>query len=178
MPNKMAMSLRMPAEVRDDHSRNFPMAIPSWKIFPGPGLGNTVILVVTDTPPHVRPCPPTWEFDGVINFLTGAGAVGMSPSTTPMSAWCPYRPDIGWSARVWPEAEGCPELGKNAQIVMDDANLSASGVLWGAFGTTGQAAPPPAASSSIVPSRGVLERLRKRSGLRVTVSILPPRGLS
>jgi alpha-ketoglutaric semialdehyde dehydrogenase len=37
--------------------------------------------------------------------------------------------------------------GKNAQIVLDDAalDLALEGVLWGAFGTTGSAARPPAA---------------------------------
>src|SRR5690349_8698846 len=52
LPNKFAMSIRQPLGVCGLISPwNFPMAIPSWKIFPALVGGNTVVIKpATDTP--------------------------------------------------------------------------------------------------------------------------------
>src|SRR5712692_6814133 len=52
MPNKFAMSVRMPLGVCAMITPwNFPMAIPSWKILPALICGNTVVIKpATDTP--------------------------------------------------------------------------------------------------------------------------------
>ena len=153
MPSKMAMSLRMPVGVCAMITPwNFPMAIPSWKIFPALVCGNTVILKpATDTPASaarfVEALAEAGIPDGVVNFLTGSGRLVGMPLVN--------HPDVrvvsftGSSEVGRVLARECGQKlkrlslelgGKNAQIVMDDANLDLAleGVLWGAFGTTGQ----------------------------------------
>jgi aldehyde dehydrogenase (NAD+) len=129
LPDKFAMSVRMPVGVVGLITPwNFPMAIPSWKLFPALVAGNTcVIKPATDTPlstynlvqalvdhPDVR----------AISF-TGSSAVGSL---------------IAQRAAVTFKQVSLEMGGKNAQIVLDDANLDLAldGALWGAFGTTGQ----------------------------------------
>jgi len=153
LPNKMAMSFRMPVGVCALITPwNFPMAIPSWKLFPALVCGNTVILKpATDTPASaarlvdvlVRAGIP----NGVVNLVNGSGRNAGFPLV--------QHPDVrvvsftGSSevGRVLGKECGqnlkrlSLELGgKNAQIVMEDANLDLAleGVLWGAFGTAGQ----------------------------------------
>jgi aldehyde dehydrogenase (NAD+) len=153
MPNKMAMSMRMPVGVCAMITPwNFPMAIPSWKIFPALVCGNTVVFKpATDTPASaVRFVECLVEAgipNGVVNILTGSGRhVG-----TPLV----QHPDVrvvsftGSSEVGRTLGKECGQSlkrlslelgGKNGQIVMEDANLDLAleGVLWGAFGTTGQ----------------------------------------
>jgi aldehyde dehydrogenase (NAD+) len=153
MPNKMAMSMRMPVGVCAMITPwNFPMAIPSWKIFPALVCGNTVVFKpATDTPASaVRFVECLVEAgipNGVVNILTGSGRhVG-----TPLV----QHPDVRVVSFTGSSEVGrvlgkeCGQSlkrlslelgGKNGQIVMEDANLDLAleGVLWGAFGTTGQ----------------------------------------
>jgi aldehyde dehydrogenase (NAD+) len=153
MPNKMAMSMRMPIGVCAMITPwNFPMAIPSWKIFPALVCGNTVVFKpATDTPASaarfVEILIEAGAPDGVVNLVTGSGRhVG-----TPLVG----HPDVRVVSFTGSSEVGrilgkeCGKSlkrlslelgGKNAQIVMDDAdlNLALEGALWGAFGTTGQ----------------------------------------
>src|SRR5579863_3919685 len=80
LPNKFAMSVRMPVGVVGLITPwNFPMAIPSWKLFPALVSGNTcVIKPATDTPLSVynlvqalvdAGLPP-----GVVNIVCGGGS--------------------------------------------------------------------------------------------------------
>jgi len=131
---------------------NFPMAIPTWKLFPALICGNTVVMKpATDTPLSViklaEICQEAGLPDGVVNVVTGSGGkIGASilnddrvrvVSFTGSSEVGRKIAEVGGRTlkRVSLELGG-----KNAQIVMDDADLDLAleGVLWGAFGTTGQ----------------------------------------
>src|SRR4029450_7109391 len=79
LPNKFAMSVRMPIGVCALITPwNFPMAIPTWKMFPALLCGNTVVLKPAEDTPHTATrlveilteagIPP-----GVVNLLHGRG---------------------------------------------------------------------------------------------------------
>src|SRR6266404_3755845 len=79
LPNKFAMALRVPIGVVGMIAPwNFPMAIPSWKIFPALVCGDTcVIKPAEDTPLStinlVRTLADAGVPNGVINIVTGHG---------------------------------------------------------------------------------------------------------
>ncbi len=166
LPNKFAMSVRVPiGPVGMITPWNFPMAIPSWKLFPALVCGNTcVIKPAEDTPLStinlVRALIDAGLPKGVVNIVTGFGPDAGAPLVA--------HPDIraisftGSSevGRIVGEAAArtfkpCSlEMGgKNAIIVLDDANidLAVEGALWGAFGTTGQRC---TAASRMIVQRG------------------------
>jgi len=130
---------------------NFPVAVPSWKILPAIAAGNTVVYKPSKDSPHSgvvfaeimeeAGIPP-----GVFNVLLGKGNMGNMLVEHPGIDLIGFTgsTDIGFQI-----GEKCGRTnkkcslemgGKNAQIVMEDANLESAleGVLWGAFGTTGQ----------------------------------------
>ena len=153
LPDKFAMSVRSPIGVCALITPwNFPMAIPTWKLFPALLCGNTVVLKPAEDTPYTAVklfeilaeagVPP-----GIVNLVHGRGEV--------VGAALVRHPDVRLvsftgSAAVGREiASVCGQQlkrvslelgGKNAQIVMEDAdlNLALEGALWGAFGTTGQ----------------------------------------
>ncbi len=153
LPNKFNMTTRMPIGVAGLITPwNFPMAIPSWKIFPALTCGNTVVFKpASDTPATATIFIEILLEAGVpplaINLVHGTGTgVGMPIVEHPDISLISF---TGSSkvGKIINERAGrnlkrvSLELGgKNAQIVMDDANLhlALEGVLWGAFGTTGQ----------------------------------------
>jgi len=153
LPNKWAMSMRVPVGVCGLITPwNFPMAIPSWKLIPALVCGNTVILKpATDTPVSsvhfVKACEDAGIPAGVVNLVTGTGqAVGSPLMNHPDVALVSFTgsTEVGRSVnRACAESFKRCSLemgGKNAIIVMDDADLelAVDGCLWGAFGTTGQ----------------------------------------
>ena len=152
MSNKMNMSFRVPVGVCGIITAfNFPIAVPSWKILPALAAGNTVIFKPSKDAPHAAVIfaeileeagvPP-----GVFNVLLGKGEMGN------MLVEHPDVNLIGFTGSTevgFKLAEICGRTnkkislemgGKNPQVVMPDANfeLAIEGVLWGAFGTTGQ----------------------------------------
>ncbi len=153
IPDKMCMTIRQPLGVVGVITPwNFPMAIPAWKTFPALLAGNTVVLKpASDTP--LSSAHLTEILDeaglpkGVLNFVTGPGGVlGDALVTDPRVAMISLTGSTEVGRRV---AELCGrdlrrvslELGgKNAVIVMDDANLdeAVKAVSWAGFGTTGQ----------------------------------------
>jgi aldehyde dehydrogenase (NAD+) len=174
MPNKFQMSVRVPLGVCGLITPwNFPMAIPSWKILPAIILGNTVVIKPAEDAPI-----STYNFvqclldaglpPGVINIITGFGPDAGEPLVR--------HPDVkvvsftGSTAvghhisKVAAETMKHVSLemgGKNGIIVMDDADLDlvAQGVLWGAFGTTGQRC---TASSRLIAHRSVADELANK----------------
>jgi alpha-ketoglutaric semialdehyde dehydrogenase len=153
LPNKFAMSVRMPVGVCGMIAPwNFPMAIPSWKLLPALVCGNTcVIKPAQDTPLStynlVQALLDAGLPPGVVNIVTGSGSV--------IGGTIVQHPDVraisftGSSEVGRIVGEGAAanfkpcslEMGgKNAMIVLEDANLELAldGALWGAFGTTGQ----------------------------------------
>ncbi|HKL88175.1 MAG TPA: aldehyde dehydrogenase family protein [Salinibacter sp.] len=152
LPDKMNMSIRQPVGVCGIITAwNFPVAVPSWKIFPAIAAGNTVVFKPSEEAPNsgrlfVQTLLDAGLPDGVINIVNGAGETGQNlvehPEVDAVAFTGSY--EVGTSI-----AETCGRLnkrvslemgGKNPMIVMDDADLDLAleGVIWGAFGTTGQ----------------------------------------
>jgi len=174
LPNKLAFSIRQPLGVCGLITPwNFPMAIPSWKIFPALVCGNTVVIKpATDTPASahhlVEVLVEAGVPEGVINIVHGGGtAVGVPLTTHPDVKMISFTgsSDVGKAIaeRSAPSLKRVSlELGgKNAQIVMDDADLDLAleGALWGAFGTTGQRC---TATSRLIVMRSVHDELVRR----------------
>lgn len=151
--NKMNLSMRMPIGVAGLISPwNFPMAIPCWKALPALVCGNTIILKpASDTPltaTHlVEILVEAGMPKGVVNIVHGGGGVVGNtlvehPDVNVISFTGSSEIGKAINAKAGATLKRVSlELGgKNAQIVMDDADLSLAleGVLWGAFGTTGQ----------------------------------------
>ncbi len=153
LPNKFAMAIRQPIGVVGVITPwNFPVAIPSWKIFPALVAGNTVVFKpATDTPLCALRLVEVLEEAGlpagVVNFVTGSGSkVGMTIVEDPRVRAISITGSTEVGRRV---AGRCGELmkriscelgGKNAICIMDDADmeLAVEGAVWGGFGTTGQ----------------------------------------
>ena len=167
LPNKFAMSVRMPVGVVGLITPwNFPMAIPSWKLFPALVAGNTcVIKPATDTPLStynlVQALVDAGLPPGVVNIVSGSGsATGAALVEHPDVRAISFTgsSEVGSLVAQRAAATFKPvslEMGgKNAQIVMDDANLELAldGALWGAFGTTGQRC---TATSRILLQKGI-----------------------
>ncbi|PQJ33454.1 aldehyde dehydrogenase [Salinibacter sp. 10B] len=152
LPDKMNMSIRRPVGVCAIITAwNFPVAVPSWKIFPALAAGNTVVFKPSEEAPQsgllfVQTLLDAGLPDGVINVVHGDGDTGSAlvehPQVDAVGFTGSY--DVGTSI-----AETCGRLnkrvslemgGKNPMIVMEDADLDLAldGAIWGAFGTTGQ----------------------------------------
>jgi acyl-CoA reductase-like NAD-dependent aldehyde dehydrogenase len=153
LANKWAMSMRRPIGVCGLITPfNFPLAIPTWKAFPALLCGNAVILKPAEDVPHTATVlveilleaglPPE-----VIQLVHGHGeVVGKALVEHPQVPVISFTGSTETGRFV---GETCGRMhkrlslemgGKNAQIVLDDADLELAleGVLWGAFGTTGQ----------------------------------------
>lgn len=153
LPNKFNMAMRVPIGVAGVITPwNFPMAIPTWKIFPALLCGNTVVFKpASDTPATatvlVEILAEAGIPEGVINIVHGGGGeVGMTIVNHPDVDLISFTGGTDVGIKISETASKTLKRvslelgGKNAQIVMDDAdlNLALDGVLWGAFGTTGQ----------------------------------------
>src|ERR1700721_176868 len=167
LENKFAMSLRMPLGVVGMIAPwNFPMAIPSWKLFPALVSGNTcVIKPAEDTPLSTHNLVQTLLDaglpPGVVNIVNGFGTEAGAPLVEHADVRAisfTGSSEVGSIVAQRAAATFKPislEMGgKNAQIVMDDANLELAleGALWGGFGTTGQRC---TATSRILLQRGI-----------------------
>jgi aldehyde dehydrogenase (NAD+) len=153
LPNKFAMAIRIPIGVGGIITPwNFPMAIPTWKIFPAVLSGNTVVFKpATDTPKTattlVEIMMEAGIPEGVVNIVHGGGNdVGNAITSHPDIDLISFTGSTAVGKQISRDASETLKRvslelgGKNAQIVMDDADLDLAldGVLWGAFGTTGQ----------------------------------------
>lgn len=152
MSNKMNMSFRMPIGVCGIITAwNFPIAVPSWKILPALAAGNTVVFKPSDDSPHSANIFAEILLEaglpaGVFNVIHGDAEAGSAIVEHPDVRVVGFTGSTHTGKAI---AARCGQLnkkvslemgGKNAQIVMDDADmdLAIDGVLWGAFGTTGQ----------------------------------------
>lgn len=153
LPNKFNMAIRMPIGVAGIVTPwNFPMAIPTWKIFPALLCGNTIVFKpASDTPATatmlVEILLEAGVPEGVVNIVHGGGSeVGMAIVNHPDVDLISFTGSTDVGKKISEVASKTLKRvslelgGKNAQIVMDDAdlNLALEGVVWGAFGTTGQ----------------------------------------
>jgi acyl-CoA reductase-like NAD-dependent aldehyde dehydrogenase len=196
LQNKFAMSVRMPVGVVGMITPwNFPMAIPSWKLFPALVAGNTcVIKPAEDTPLStynlVQTLMDAGLPPGAVNIVAGFGPDAGAPllehpdvraiSFTGSSEIGSY---VAQRAAANFKQVSLEMGGKNAQIVLDDANLdlAVEGALWGAFGTTGQRC---TATSRILMQRGIAgeftarlveraQKLRVGNGLNEGIDVGP-----
>ncbi|MFI5251173.1 MAG: aldehyde dehydrogenase family protein [Bacteroidota bacterium] len=153
LSNKFNMAMKVPVGVCGIITPwNFPMAIPTWKIFPALVAGNTVVFKPAEDTPKtantlVRILAEAGVPAGVVNLVHGQGSiVGNAIVEHPDINLVSFTGSTEVGTKL---AEVCGRTnkrlslemgGKNAQIVMDDAklDLALEGVLWGAFGTTGQ----------------------------------------
>ena len=151
--DKFNMSVRMPIGVVGAITPwNFPIAIPSWKIAPALVAGNTVVFKpATDTPAlgqrFVELLDEAGIPKGVVNIVHGGGgAVGdrlVRHPDVPVITLTGSR-DTGVTV-MRNAADGLKRIhlelgGKNAIIVLEDADLdlAVDGIVWSAFGTSGQ----------------------------------------
>ena len=168
------MTVRMPVGVVAAITPwNFPIAIPSWKLIPALVCGNTVVFKpASDTPLSAYRFVKIFEEaglpPGVLNFVTGSGSeVGEPliehhsiklvsfPGSTDTGATVAHK--CAWNMKQYSLEMG----GKNAIIVMDDADLdlAVEGVVWGAFGTTGQRC---TACSRVIVHKKVIKKFTSR----------------
>lgn len=151
LPAKFAMTVKMPVGVCGLITPwNFPIAIPAWKLAPALICGNTVVIKPSsDTPLCVVELVKILEKaglpKGVVNLVTGpARTVGQEivrNKKTRMISFTGSKETGEWVLKnAGLKKVGLELGGKNPIIVMDDANipLAVEGILWGAFGTTGQ----------------------------------------
>jgi alpha-ketoglutaric semialdehyde dehydrogenase len=173
MPDKFGMAIRDPSGVVGIITPwNFPVAVPSWKIFPALVAGNTIIWKPSPETPAISAAfvkvfeeaglPP-----GVFNLLLAPGAdvaralvshpgvrvLSFTGSTTTGRA-------IAESSARLNKKVSLEMGGKNAIIVLDDANLALANeaILWAAFGTSGQRC---TAASRLIVQRGIAHGLKE-----------------
>jgi aldehyde dehydrogenase (NAD+) len=153
LPDKFNMSIRTPIGVVGVITPwNFPIAIPSWKIVPALVCGNTVVFKpANDTPAlgerFVELLVEAGVPDGVVNVVHGFGRdvgdrIVRHPDVPVITLTGSRETGV---AVLEAAAENLKHVhlelgGKNGIIVMDDADLdlAADGILWSAFGTSGQ----------------------------------------
>jgi aldehyde dehydrogenase (NAD+) len=152
LPDKMNMTIRRPLGACGIITAwNFPVAVPSWKIYPALAAGNTIVFKPSEDAPRsglrfVQTLIDAGLPAGVLNVVNGADEAGEAlvehPDVDAIGFTGSY--EVGTSI-----AETCGRLntpvslemgGKNPMIVMDDADLDLAleGAIWGAYGTTGQ----------------------------------------
>ena len=174
LPNKFAMSVRTPVGVCALITPwNFPMAIPTWKMFPALLCGNTVVLKPAEDTPMtaarlVEILIEAGIPEGVVNLVHGRGEeVGASLVRHPEVQLVSFTGSAAVGREI---ASVCGQNlkrvslelgGKNAQIVLEDGDLDLAleGALWGAFGTTGQRC---TATSRLIVHRQVAKPLTDR----------------
>ena len=153
LPNKHCMTLREPIGVCGLITPwNFPTAIPAWKSLHALICGNTIVFKPAEDTPlcgaeFVKALEEAGLPPGVMNLVHGFGeTVGAAMVKHPDISLISFTGSTQTGALI---ASQCGETGKrvslecggkNAQIVLDDANLDLAleGALWGAFGTAGQ----------------------------------------
>jgi acyl-CoA reductase-like NAD-dependent aldehyde dehydrogenase len=170
MPNKFGMALRDSVGVVGLITPwNFPVAVPSWKMLPALVAGNTIVWKPGEDTPAVSAAfvkvfedaglPP-----GVLNLVTGAGQTGDALVSHPDVRVLSFTGSTDTGLKVYTKAAGLGKKvtlemgGKNAIIVLDDANLelAVEAITWSAFGTTGQRC---TAASRLIVQKGIKPKL-------------------
>ncbi len=173
MPNKFGMAVRDPSGVVGLITPwNFPIAVPSWKIFPALVAGNTIIWKPSpETPAISAAFVKVFEEAGI---PAGVFNLIMAPGADVAKALVRH-PDVrvlsftGSTSTGRAIAEAAGKLnkklslemgGKNAIIVLDDANveLVTDATLWSAFGTTGQRC---TAASRLIVQKGIASKIKE-----------------
>jgi aldehyde dehydrogenase (NAD+) len=174
LPDKWAMSIRQPMGVAGIITPwNFPIAIPCWKTMPALVTGNTVVFKPASDTPHcatllVELMAEAGFPAGTVNLVTGRGEdVGNAIVDSPDVPVISFTGSSVTGKRIAERAAKrlkrvSLELGgKNAVVVLADADLdlATDGILWSAFGTTGQRC---TACSRVIVEDDVVEPLLER----------------
>ncbi|MBD3210567.1 aldehyde dehydrogenase family protein [Candidatus Micrarchaeota archaeon] len=171
LKDKFAMTVRMPVGVMGLVTPwNFPIAIPAWKLAPALVCGNAIVFKPSsDTPlcayELVKILIKAGVPKGVVNLITGpASDVGKPIVEHPKIRGVSFT-GSKYTGEWITEHAGLKKVGlelggKNPIIVMDDADLelAAEGIIWGAFGTTGQRC---TAASRLIVHRKIKNKLLK-----------------
>lgn len=181
LPDKFAFSVREPIGVVGIITPwNFPTAIPFWKMMPALILGNTVVFKpASDTPIMAALLVEVLEEagipKGVVNLVYGPGdTVGEALIRHPHVQLISFTGSVesGKHVAVTAAQHGMKRVtlelgGKNAIIVLEDANLdlAVDGIIWSAFGTTGQRC---TAASRVIVQRSVAKKLEEKLVERIS----------
>jgi len=180
MPNKWAMSVRSPVGVAGVITPwNFPFAIPSWKLMPALVAGNTAVFKPAGDTPEMA-----WHFTkifeeaglpaGVLNLVFGSGSQVGTPmvehrgiSVISFTGSTEVGLSINGVAGGLGKRTSLEMGGKNAVIVMEDANLdlATDAIVWSAYGTAGQRC---TACSRVLVHAKVHDELAQRVAERAT----------
>lgn len=174
LKDKFAMSVRAPVGVVGIITPwNFPIAIATWKAFPAVMAGNAVIWKpATETPMMAYELAQIYEEAGlprgVVNVVFGKGGdvgdamvhhqdIRVISFTGSGETGSHVAGECGRQLKKVSLEMG----GKNAVIVMDDADLdlAVEGILWSAFGTSGQRC---TACSRVIVHESVKGKLEER----------------
>jgi acyl-CoA reductase-like NAD-dependent aldehyde dehydrogenase len=172
--DKFNMSVRVPVGVVGAITPwNFPIAIPSWKLAPALVCGNTVVLKPAEDTPllaerFVELLEQAGVPAGVVNIVHGygetAGDALVRHPGVPIITFTGSR-ETG-VAVTKAAADNLKHVhlelgGKNAIIVLDDADvdLAVEGILWSAFGTSGQRC---TAASRVIAHEKIYDELQSK----------------
>ncbi len=173
MPNKFGMAIRDSVGVVGLITPwNFPVAVPSWKILPALIAGNAIVWKPgEDTPAtsamFVQAFADAGLPPGVLNLVLGAGQTGAYLVEHPDVRIISFTGSTQTGIGVYTKAASLGKKvtlemgGKNAIIVLDDANLdlAVEAITWSAYGTTGQRC---TATSRLIVQRGIKAALLER----------------
>jgi len=186
LPNKFSMTVRHPIGVAGLITPwNFPIAIPTWKLFPALIAGNTVVFKpAEDTSLLALKLVQMFEEagipPGVLNFVTGLGEEAGAALVDHAGVRCVSFTgslEVGRqiNAKCGEAMKRCSlELGsKNILIVMPDADLdlAVEAGAWGAFATSGQRC---TATSRMAVHSSVLEEFSERLVAKVQTYVVGP----
>ncbi len=173
MHNKFGMAVRDPSGVVGIITPwNFPIAVPSWKIFPALVAGNTLVWKPSPETPAISAAFVKVFEDagipkGVFNLILAPGAdVGRALVSHPDVRVISFTGSTATGRAIAQDAARLNKKvslemgGKNAIIVMEDANLElvSDATLWSAFGTSGQRC---TAASRLIVQKGVAGKLKE-----------------
>ncbi|MBH0228914.1 aldehyde dehydrogenase family protein [Halobacillus yeomjeoni] len=180
LKDKFAMSVRAPVGVVGIITPwNFPIAIATWKSFPAIVAGNAVIWKpATETPIMAYELARIFEESGlpkgVLNVVFGSGSkVGQAMVEQEAIRVISFTGSNEVGRKIAAECGSRLKKvslemgGKNAVIVMDDADLSLAveGILWSAFGTSGQRC---TACSRVMVHESLKEKLEERLMIEIS----------
>src|SRR5256886_5700835 len=172
--DKFMMSVRMPVGVVGAITPwNFPIAIPAWKLTPALVCGNTVVLKPAEDTPllaerFVSLLAEAGVPAGVVNLVNGygeeAGDALVRHPDVPVITFTGSRETGIAVTKAAADLLKHVHLelgGKNAIVVMDDADieLAVEGIVWSAFGTSGQRC---TAASRVIVHEAVYGELQSR----------------
>ena len=184
--DKFQMSVRMPVGVVGAITPwNFPIAIPAWKLAPALVCGNTVVLKPAEDTPllakrFVELLGESGLPDGVVNLVHGYGEEAgdrlVRHPDVPIITFTGSRETgvlVTKNAADFLKHVHLELGGKNGIIVMDDADLdlAVEGIVWSAFGTSGQRC---TAASRVIVHEAVYGELQKRLVARAEQMKLGP----